>query len=91
MAVQYKKLTEEELSTFIQMRISQLREEGATEDIDLKPAFMDYYNQLAVTYLQCTGTYIPVKDSKRADVTDNNFWLMLQICQRVTQDIKPVW
>lgn len=45
MAVQYKKLTEEELSTFIQMRISQLREEGATEDIDLKPAFMDYYKR----------------------------------------------
>lgn len=45
MAVQYKKLTEKELSAFIQMRISQLREEGATEDIDLKPAFMDYYKR----------------------------------------------
>ena len=32
---EYKKLTEKELDTFIQMRIKQLREEGATEDIDL--------------------------------------------------------
>lgn len=31
----YKKLTEKELETFIKIRISQLREEGATEDIDL--------------------------------------------------------
>ena len=27
------------------MRINQLREEGATEDIDLKPALLDYYNR----------------------------------------------
>ena len=39
----YKKLTEKELDTFIQMRINQLREEGATEDIDLTPALKDYY------------------------------------------------
>ena len=30
-----KKLTEKELDIFIQMRINQLSEEGATEDIDL--------------------------------------------------------
>ena len=35
MNITYKKLTEKELDTFIQMRINQLREEGATEDIDL--------------------------------------------------------
>ena len=35
----YKKLTEKELDAFIQMRINQLREEGATEEIDLGPAF----------------------------------------------------
>ena len=27
------------------MRIDQLREEGATEEIDLKPALMDYYHR----------------------------------------------
>lgn len=32
---EYKKLTEKELDIFIQMRINQLSEEGATEDIDL--------------------------------------------------------
>jgi len=34
-----------ELDTFIHMRIRQLREEGATEDIDLVPALQDYYNR----------------------------------------------
>lgn len=43
MPIQYKKLTEKELEVFIDMRIHQLREEGATEDIDLKPALQDYY------------------------------------------------
>ena len=36
MEIQYKKLTDKELDTFIDTRIKQLREEGATEDIDLK-------------------------------------------------------
>jgi GNAT superfamily N-acetyltransferase len=45
MAIEYKKLTEQELDTFIDMRITQLREEGATEQIDLKPALKDYYNR----------------------------------------------
>ena len=45
MEIQYKKLTEIELDTFIQMRIKQLREEGATEDIDLVPALRDYYER----------------------------------------------
>ncbi len=45
MAVQYKKLTEKELDTFIEMRICQLREEGAKEDMDLRPALMDYYKR----------------------------------------------
>ena len=43
MDIIYKKLTEKELDTFIQMRINQLREEGATEDIDLAPVLKDYY------------------------------------------------
>ena len=41
----YEKLTKDRLDTFIQMRIRQLREEGATEDIDLVPALRDYYNR----------------------------------------------
>lgn len=45
MAVEYNKLTEKELEVFIDMRINQLREEGAKEDIDLKPALREYYNR----------------------------------------------
>ena len=43
--IKYEKLTKEKVNTFIQMRIRQLREEGATEDIDLTPALSDYYNR----------------------------------------------
>lgn len=45
MDIQYIKLTEKELDTFIEMRICQLREEGAAEEIDLKPALSDYYRR----------------------------------------------
>ena len=45
MEIQYKKLTDKELDTFIDIRIRQLREEGATEDMDLKPALRDYYER----------------------------------------------
>ena len=45
MSIEYKRLTENELDTFIELRIQQLREEGATDDIDLKPALFDYYNR----------------------------------------------
>ena len=45
MAVQYRKLSEKDLDTFIEMRICQLREEGAKEEIDLKPALTDYYHR----------------------------------------------
>ena len=41
----YQKLTAEQLDTFIDIRIKQLREEGATEDIDLVPYLKDYYNR----------------------------------------------
>ena len=43
--ITYRKLTERDLDTFIQMRITQLREEGATEDLDLVPALKDYYHR----------------------------------------------
>lgn len=45
MLIHYKRLTENELATFIELRIRQLREEGATEEIDLKPALRDYYTR----------------------------------------------
>ena len=41
MAIEYKMLTEKELNTFINMRINQLREEGAKEEIDLVPALKE--------------------------------------------------
>ena len=43
MGIQYRKLTEKDLDIFIEMRINQLREEGAKEDIDLRPALRDNY------------------------------------------------
>lgn len=43
MNIQYRKLTKEDLSIFIEMRIRQLREEGAKEEFDLHPALEDYY------------------------------------------------
>ena len=43
--VTYRKLTSEQLDTFINIRIKQLREEGATEDIDLVPNLKDYYDR----------------------------------------------
>lgn len=45
MKIEYKRLTENELDTFIHMRINQLREEGAKEDIDLVPALNEYYTR----------------------------------------------
>ncbi len=45
MDIKYKRLTEKELNTFILMRINQLREEGAKEEIDLVPALLEYYTR----------------------------------------------
>ena len=45
MKIDYRRLTENELDTFINMRINQLREEGAKEDIDLVPALKGYYTR----------------------------------------------
>lgn len=45
MSITYQRLTEKELDTFIDMRVMQLREEGAKEDIDLKPVLLDYYRR----------------------------------------------
>ena len=43
--ISYQKLTSNELGAFIQLRIRQLREEGAKEDIDLVPSLLDYYKR----------------------------------------------
>ena len=45
MGITYRRLEEKDLDTFIRMRIAQLREEGATEDLDLVPALKDYYHR----------------------------------------------
>ena len=45
MDITYRKLTADDLDRFIPMRIAQLREEGATEDLDLRPALLDYYHR----------------------------------------------
>ena len=43
--ITYRKLSDKELDRFIEIRINQLREEGAKEDIDIKPALSDYYKR----------------------------------------------
>lgn len=45
MAITFRKLEERDLGIFTDMRIAQLREEGAEEDIDLVPALRDYYDR----------------------------------------------
>lgn len=45
MSIEYRRLQKDDLTLFITMRIKQLREEGATEDIDLRPALQDYYTR----------------------------------------------
>lgn len=56
MGIKYKKLTENELDIFIDMRNNQLREEGAKEDIDLVSALKDYYNRHMAdgTFISCS-------------------------------------
>ena len=45
MNITYQRLTENELDLFVKMRIEQLREEGAKEEIDLTPALKEYYHR----------------------------------------------
>ena len=45
MHITYRRMVEDDLETFINMRITQLREEGATEKLNLVPALMDYYHR----------------------------------------------
>lgn len=41
--IKYRKLTPEDVETFIELRIRQLVEEGAEETVDLRPYLRDYY------------------------------------------------
>lgn len=41
--ISYRKLTEDDLPVFMELRIRQLIEEGAREDKDLRPALRAYY------------------------------------------------
>ena len=50
MAIGYKMFTEKELNTFINLRINQLREEGAKEEIDLVPALKDLHRNFYTKY-----------------------------------------
>ena len=45
MPIVYRKLTEKDIDRFIEMRIDQLREEGAKEEFDLRPSLKDYYER----------------------------------------------
>ena len=53
MSIAYRKLEEKDLEQFISMRIAQLREEGATEELDLVPALTDFYHRH-----MADGTYV---------------------------------
>ena len=53
--IQYRRMTQADAERFIALRIRQLREEGATENIDLRPALRDYYHR----HLQ-DGTFLAV-------------------------------
>ena len=41
--IEYRMMTAGDIDEYVALRIRQLREEGATEDIDLVPALRDYY------------------------------------------------
>ena len=41
--IEYRRMTEADIEAYVGLRVRQLREEGATEDVDLRPALRDYY------------------------------------------------
>ena len=43
--IEYEKLTEKRVDTIVELRIKQLRDEGATEDFDLVPNLQDFYKR----------------------------------------------
>lgn len=53
MGIVFRKLMQDDLDVFIEMRINQLREEGVESNLDLKPHLYGYY----IRYLE-DGTFI---------------------------------
>jgi GNAT superfamily N-acetyltransferase len=45
MGIVFRKLIQEDLDVFIEMRINQLQEEGAEPTLDLKPQLYEYYTK----------------------------------------------
>lgn len=43
--LEYRRMEKQDIEKLIDIRIDQLREEGAAEDIDLKPHLRDYYER----------------------------------------------
>ena len=43
--LEYRLMTAGDIDEYIALRVRQLREEGATEDVDLAPALRDYYDR----------------------------------------------
>ena len=43
--IKYEKLTEKRVDIIVELRIKQLRDEGATEDFDLVPNLKDFYRR----------------------------------------------
>jgi len=43
MEIVFRKLIQDDLDVFIEMRINQLQEEGAVPNLDLKPQLYEYY------------------------------------------------
>lgn len=43
--ISFRLMQESDIPLFVQMRIDQLREEGAQSDTDLRPALLDYYQR----------------------------------------------
>ena len=75
MALNYRRLTEADLEVFIEMRIHQLREEGATEEMDLKSALRDYYHRH-----MADGTVCPLWRSRRILAAPVEKWDCFLVC-----------
>ena len=85
MEITYKRLTDKELDTFISMRITQLREEGATEDIDLVPELKAYYNKhmadgTFVSWLAMDGDKV-IGTSGNIEINKNTIVPIYSLCE----------
>ena len=83
MAIEYKMLTEKELNTFINMRINQLREEGAKEEIDLVPALKDYY-----TRHMADGTFVGLLSSMFTEPQYRRKGIAKELLSRVVNEAR---